>query len=370
MYKFSFSILCLSLSCSLVATCPIATSTIENARIENIQDNQCELVWDYDGNDDTTFLIFGSNSNDFSEETEDLIASSENHFIAQTTEKRLPLEPCLKFYRVVANSQGQFSNPSPPIDALQKSSHKNKIAPVSSPYVRNPHVSDEVWNMMQPYFLPANMPEKAILDTIFKKRRVLRSTSEMGKAGFILITNPKDKIIVAKHPKLKGYLVKVYLDSHNTSEWIWWKKRVEGVRVIQASINKHGYQSIMKTPKKWVYPLPAEPSPESPDSFRKNFILVVEAMDILDSDRNRSAYKKKMTPAILDPLYTVIMENLLIDSVYCDNTPFCEDGRLAFIDTEHSQDRTRPVPIWTVAQYLSKSMYAYWEQLVQHGVQK
>lgn len=231
----------------------------------------------------------------------------------------------------------------------------------------NPHVDPILWQELTPYFLPADCREKAILDEIFSKRRVLSSVKSMRKAGFNLVTRPEEKILVARHPKLKGYLIKVYLDSMNIQEWYWWRKRIEGVKVIQASIERHGYQGIMKTPKKWIYPLPAEPSPK-PEHTRRNFILVVQDIDILHDIYNRSAYKKKMTPQLLDALYTVITENLLIDAVYADNTSFCRDGRLAFIDTEHAQDRTQPVPLSAVGQYLSKEMRAYWEQLIVHGL--
>lgn len=361
---------------TLFSESPITESIIENARIENIDDNQYELVWDHADDQNTSYLIFGTNSSEFPGDAETLINSPDHQFLDQTTEKRLPLEPCFKFYRIVATQDGQYSEPSTSValtdhaemnSLLQKSSYK-KIT-TYTPYERNPHVSDEAWNTMKPYFFPASRPEKAELDKIFSKRRVLNSLRDMEKAGFTIITNPKDKIIVAKHPKLKGLLVKVYLDAQNTVDWGWWKKRIDGVRIIQESICRHGYRRLMKTPRKWVYPLPAEPSPTQ-GSYRKNFVLIVEKMDILDSDKNRIAYKEKMTPALLDALYTIIMENLLIDSVYCDNTPFCKDGRLAFIDTEHVQDRSKPVPLWTIGKYLSKRMYAYWEQLIQHGVQK
>lgn len=350
----------------------LCAATFNFADVENVRiEDECVLCWDCDEEIDATYFVFGTDSTDDQwDNATDLIASSNTHFIGQTNDNHFDVNQQFDTYHVVKDINGLLSKPvsiSKNLNSLHKRSNKDKVV-APTPYVRNPYVSDEIWNMMAPYFLPANKPEKAILDKIFSKRRVLASLKEMEKADFILITNPKDKIIVARHPKLKGYLVKVYLDPMETYEWVWWKKRIDGVNVIQKSINKHGYQNIMKTPKKWVYPLPAEPSPAS-GNFRKNFILVVEAIDILDHDDNRKAYKKKMNPQLLNSLYTVIMENKLIDSVYCDNTPFCTDGRLAFIDTEHAQDCTRPVPIWTLAQYLSKPMYAYWEQLIQHGVQ-
>jgi hypothetical protein len=237
----------------------------------------------------------------------------------------------------------------------------------SSGYERNPFVDEETWNTLSPYFLPENSPLKAELDEIFGKRRVLSSRKSMIKSGFTLISRSTDKVVVARHLYLKGYLIKAYLDDMEAPDWYWFKKRIDGVRTIQEKINLCGYQRIMKTPKKWIYPLPAYPTPLIGAPYHKNFILVVEELDILDKKHNLKAYKNKMTPQLLDALYIMLADLNLIDSIYADNTPFCKDGKLAFIDTEHSLDTTRPVPLTTVAKYLSPEMYAYWEQLIVNG---
>lgn len=252
------------------------------------------------------------------------------------------------------------------VEALQKRLHFKETPP--TPYIRNTQVSDAIWNQLSPYFLPEHFPEKAALDHIFSNRRVLSSIHSMRKSGFILLTHPKDKIVVAKHPYLKGYLIKAYTDKMDFSDCYWWKKRIDGIRVIQEKIIACGYEGIMKTPKKWIYPLPEYPHPKEGAPYPKHFILIVEEMDILNFKQNRKAYRTKMTPEILNAFYIMLMDLKLLDSVYADNTPFCRDGRLAFVDSEHSLDTTRPVPITLVAQYLSSEMYAYWEQLVVHGL--
>jgi hypothetical protein len=92
-------------------------------------------------------------------------------------------------------------------------------------------------------------------------------------------------------------------------------------------------------------------------------------MDILSVHGNKKAWKKKMNRQLLDALYTIIMENLLLDSVYADNIPFCKDGRIAFLDTEHTLDTTQAIPIQAIGQYLSKEMLSYWEHILIYGVQ-
>ncbi len=258
-----------------------------------------------------------------------------------------------------------FINTSAKIEAADLDISAAVANTSSSPYVYNPYVDMELWDILTPYFLPEHFPEKAALDRIFSKRRVLSSVESMRKAGFLIIS-PTDKIIVARHYKLPGFLIKVYLDPLSIGEWIWWKKRIDGARLIQAGINQHGYQGFMKTPRKWIYPLPADPGPKEGHN-RRNFILVVEDVEPLSPHKNHLAYKNKMTPDILNALYNLLTENLLIDSVYADNTPFCKDGKIAFLDTEHAQDLTQPLPLSAVGNFLSTEMRDYWIQMIQTG---
>lgn len=234
------------------------------------------------------------------------------------------------------------------------------------PYERNSNVSIEVWEMLKPNFLPIDSPLKKSLDSIFKKRNVLKSKKKMRNAGFLLIS-PSNKIIVGRHYKLRGYLIKAYLEKGSLEEWYWWQRRVNGANIIRDSIKKHGFEAIMKVPRKWIYPLPI--TSEEKDATRlRNFILVVEDCLALDSYHNHKAYKKKMTTHHLDALYTMLTENSLIDSVYPDNVPFCEDGKMAFLDTEHTLIKEREVPLSALGQHLSKEMIAHWEQVLIHGV--
>ena len=110
----------------------------------------------------------------------------------------------------------------------------------ADPYVRNPYVDPGLWDELTPYFLPDHFPEKKLLDEIFSKRRVLKSVKEMLKAEFLLITDPKEHIIVALHHKIPGFLIKVYLDTSPTDEWFWWKKRIDGANTIRDAIERHG----------------------------------------------------------------------------------------------------------------------------------
>lgn len=208
--------------------------------------------------------------------------------------------------------------------------------PKSTDYVYNPHVSQELWEELLPYFLPIDHPIKVKLDRIFQKKRVTLSEETFEKAGFkITRKNRPLNAVVSGHKDLQGYLVKVYLDSqHDINEWRMWLKRIKGVEVIRRCLQKHGFTQF-DLPRKWIYPLPAEPSPPLSEKYhRKNFILVVEDMHILDYKANEQAYKKRITKSLLKALYTVLEECELTDCVYIGNMPFTESGKIAFIDTE------------------------------------
>ena len=160
-------------------------------------------------------------------------------------------------------------------------------------YPPNPHVSNKIWKKASPFFLPEDHPIKPGLDQLFSSSRVILDLKSLELAGFI---DPKPRkftrLIVTKHPDFPGYIFKIYLDAqryHKMKEWECWIKRIKGVRLIKQIIEERQLQSYFKTPQKWIYPLPAEPSP-SEDFIRKNFILVEEDMDLLDSESNEDLW--------------------------------------------------------------------------------
>lgn len=232
-------------------------------------------------------------------------------------------------------------------------------------YTPSPYVSTELWEELKPYFLPENHPVKPALDAIFTSSRAICSSKTLKIAGFKFADpNTPRSATAAKHSKLKGYLVKLYTDDQPFSgEWEDWKKRIVGARYIQEAINRHGYQSLFKVPQKWIYPLPDKPAPPA-GHHRKYFVLIVEDMKILKNDDNLLFWRSvAMTFEKLDALHTILHEEGLIDSVYPDNVPFCKDGKLAFVDTQHY--RQWPIKFYRLTPYLFKEMQMYWEQIIE-----
>ena len=155
----------------------------------------------------------------------------------------------------------------------------------------------------------------------------------------------------------------MYTDyGQNVDEWDFWIKRITGADLARAVIKKHDLRGLFKAPKKWIYPLPPEPSPpEGPNYFRKNFVLVVENMKPLARKKNHKKYRAILYRHYLDAIYTILTETGLSDSANADNAPWCKDGRIAFLDTERHS--TWPIKYHSLLEFLSPKMRAYWAKL-------
>lgn len=259
-----------------------------------------------------------------------------------------------------------------PFYVLQPQQQKIKTSFVeedlqSIPYQKPTNVDDRMWEELQPYLLPMDHPAKPILDALCVQCRITANLHALVNADFQLIrAHSRKKMVVASHPELKGFLIKTYLDTHNMfkQEGFLWKRRVVGAEVIQSTIDKYGYNHIFKVPKKWIYPLHLQPkAPRLPHIFPKNFLLVVEEMDIYDREASRLRYRTKMTHEILRALYHVVTEDKLFDSLFLDNIPFCKDGRIAFIDTEYYNVSNKKIKYEKLDKYLSSGMKKYWHSL-------
>lgn len=240
-------------------------------------------------------------------------------------------------------------------------------------YKKPADVSIETWNAVLPYLLPSNHPSKAKLDAIFRSRRAIASSRELKAAGFTPLEDKELDLIVAKHPEIPGFLIKTYYDNHRIpnragvpGEAQYWINRIIGVDRVRESIRKNNLGDMFLAPNKWIYPLPDNPAPQckgAPNCFPKHFILVSEELDLVSPAENAKLYKEKMTPYLLNGLYTIMKDTHLYDSVYIDNNIFTKDGRIAFIDTE-DLDR-KPILFNEMTVYFSPEMQRCWHELLQ-----
>jgi len=229
------------------------------------------------------------------------------------------------------------------------------------------YVSNKVWNQVYDLQIPTNHPVKTILDTIFSTSRALCDLQSMEAAGFEpAIPQHHTQIIVTKHPALKGYVIKAYLDVQEyhsgKPEHYFWVKRIKGAQLIKQSIKDHHYEHLLKVPQKWIYLLPDEPSPP-PGYLRKMFILVAEDMNIYDAQTNEALWGSSLvTKELLKALYTVITKLGLFDCAKPANCPISSDGRIAFVDTQSYH--AKHVKYQKLTPYLSPEMKRYWLKLI------
>jgi len=228
------------------------------------------------------------------------------------------------------------------------------------------HVSKETLNTVKPYLLPADHPAKLILDRIFSSTRATLNLKKLKDAGFI---NPKVRrwthLVVTKHPDLPGYIFKIYLDAQrhfkNMREHDHWLKRIKGARAIQKILDENNWNHCFKVPKKWIYKLPGNPRPSS-DYVKKHFILIEDDMDLRSDDENAEAWKSSLVDSEkLTSLFYILDTVGLRDCSKIHNIPFSKDGRIAFIDTETTEEW--PITYSRLNDSLSDQLKDFWKTL-------
>lgn len=227
---------------------------------------------------------------------------------------------------------------------------------------KSPDVDDLTWHTLEPYFIAENHPIKHLLDRIF----VNRITSNMAKiqaAGFQPLDIWKwDKVSVFRHPFLPGFLVKVFLDDQVACDEVSnYLSRIRGADAIRQAIYIFGYQKYFKVPGKWIYPLPDQQATES-GLRRKNFILLVEEMPLVDKNRNENLYYN-IGHDQLKALFHMISSLGLSDSVYINNVPFTTDNKIAFIDTERVY--LWPIRYEKIGLKLNSSTKRFWDKITE-----
>lgn len=265
-----------------------------------------------------------------SPELQNVSASSNEIILSEETQKLL-IPRKIYYFRFKTEFYNKCSSWSEPFNF---SLGTPKVDCKEYNWKKSPLVDDHTWNNVQPYLLPSNHPLKSKLDQIFLKMRATANSVAMTMAGFKSLDVWRwDKVYVAKHPDLKGYLIKAYLDDHLFMDDKTLVNRIIGAENLRSGINAYGYQSFLKVPHKWLYPLPDSPS-TLPGLHPKHFILIVEDMDIVDKQKNEKMYHNSMSEKQLAALYVLINNFGLADSIYIYNIPFSKDRKIAFVDTE------------------------------------
>jgi hypothetical protein len=144
-------------------------------------------------------------------------------------------------------------------------------------------------------------------------------------AGFKILPNSENKILVASHPLVEGYLFKKYSNRVDSNEQLNnYQRRIEGAQKLQAFVTEHHLRYIA-VPEKWLYTYEVRQAPIH--------ILIVERLKILSAEESKQAYSH-IRKTVLRELCKVLFTFKGLDSVV-KNLPFTKAGQIAFIDTEH-----------------------------------
>jgi len=182
------------------------------------------------------------------------------------------------------------------------------------------------------------------------------SPDDWADEGFRLLRASDNKICVASHKSVDGYLFKKYVASGKRDslkdQLQNYQARLEGARRLRALIDEEGLRHVA-VPRKWLRELP----PAFGSSRQPSHVLVVERLDILDDEESSRAYGR-IDDDVLRDLCVVLHAFRGLDSSL-KNVPFTSDGRVAFIDTEHwerhSEKRDKRRFLKYIGDHLSKS---------------
>lgn len=221
-----------------------------------------------------------------------------------------------------------------------------------------PAVPEHIWNQVTPYLLPDDHPAKDTLDILFSSP-CLTNGITLYQAGFRFpqSLNPL-KVYVAKHPDLKGYVVKLFLENQpNGAEWPHWIQRIEGANLIRETIEQKAYTASFKVPQKWIYFIPLKAN----QGTGRLFVLIAEDMKLETRTINHNQWKHHITYEQVYMFWDLLETCGLNDSIYIDNVPCSKDGRYAFIDTEHYLNW--PIEYEKFNRYLRDGKLELWKQL-------
>lgn len=175
-------------------------------------------------------------------------------------------------------------------------------------------------------------PRSSDLSKLFRDPDMFDAPDTWREAGFKILRESANKIVVASHPSVEGYLFKKYVNSGKredpADQLENYVTRVEGACKLRALIADRRLRNVA-VPRKWLRELPACFGSRGKPAH----VLIVDQLDIVDSDESEREYGRISTDVLRD-LIVVLHAFRGLDST-AKNVPFTSDGKIAFIDTEH-----------------------------------
>ena len=216
---------------------------------------------------------------------------------------------------------------------------------------------------MNSYFLPSTNPARGALELIFRSPSVISNESTFCAAGFqIEIRKWRSLMRVAIHPSVHQYLFKVFFVDERRCErekrrgWEGVVNRCRSAERIRRIIRKCGLR-YFQVPDKWLFVSSIRHPACSRDD--QPVVLVAERLNLVPDAENEQAWLHSITERHLDELYMII-QCAGGSSYRPDNIRLVEEGKFAFIDTEHTGDQR---DYESINQYLAPRMRKYWLEL-------
>jgi hypothetical protein len=186
---------------------------------------------------------------------------------------------------------------------------------------------------------------------LFRDDHMFDSRRSWSDAGFQVVDRSNNgKIMVAAHPSVQGLLFKKYSrDIDEKEQTKNFERRIEGAKRLRDFIDKQQLSRVV-VPRKWML-----------DLGRGRNILVVEQFDLRDNAQTKAAYQQ-IDPDLLRELCAVLFHFRGMDSSV-KNLPFCADGQIAFIDTEHWDRGSSKDYLHQVGEYLASDRRKFAEKI-------
>ena len=174
-------------------------------------------------------------------------------------------------------------------------------------------------------------PDDIDLGRLFRHWPEFESPKDWRKAGFEILRDKEDKILVVSHKSAARYLFKKYDSDDYRSPKEQLKKyqsRVAGAALLRSHIINNSLRHVV-VPRKWLCELPAKSSSKG----KSPYVVVVERHRILDVDESKQRYRH-IDAETAREMCTILFAFRGLDFT-TRNAPFTRDGKIAFIDTEY-----------------------------------
>ena len=174
-------------------------------------------------------------------------------------------------------------------------------------------------------------PDGVDLSRLFHRWPDFESPKDWRRAGFEILRDKEDKILVVSHESADRYLFKKYGsgDFRSAKEQLEkYGSRVTGAAMLRSHIANNGLRHVV-VPQKWLCELPTE----SGSKGKSPHVVIVERHRILDADESEARYRRVDAEAARE-LFTILFAFRRLDFT-ARNAPFTRDGKISFIDTEY-----------------------------------